>query len=276
MTTIDMPERSAQPTVRSTTVQAIRSELIKLVTLRSMVLTAAATIVFGVAVSALRSFASGRAYPSMSPDDRAAFDPTSTGMVGYLIAQLIIGVLGVLMITSEYATGLISTSATAVPRRVRLLGAKLAVLTGCALIITEIESFAAFATSQAILGSQDASTANLADLGVLRAVIGCGLYLTVVGVLGLALGAMLRATAGALAVIVGVTFMVPALIPLFPQDWATYLGKYWPTMAARSVMSVQPDPNLLGPWTGLGVMCAFTAAVLVAAVLLFRHRDLAA
>lgn len=258
---------------RSTFADALRSEWAKLRSLRSVTYTLLGTVLLGIGTGALFCFAAGRAYPGSTAAEQAAFDPVAKGVAGYALAQLTIGFLGVLVVTSEYATGMIRTSLTVVPYRWRLLTAKLAVLAVVALLVGEVVGFGSFLTGQAILAAQHVPHASLGQPHVLRAVAGTGLYLAVVGLLGVALGAVVRATAGALAIIVVVMLLVPAFIPALPASWGHALGRYWPSMAGRQLMSVRADPHTLPPWGGFALMCAAVAAVLVVAYGLFGRRD---
>lgn len=273
MSQVDVAEKARPVVRRATFFDALRSEWVKLWTLRSVLYTLIGTVLLGIGTGSLFSFAAGRSYAGLSAADKAAFDPTSRGVAGYVVAQLIVGFLGVLVVTSEYATGMIRTSMTVVPRRNRLLAAKTLVFLVVALAVGEIVGFASFLCGQSILAHQRVPHAALGDPGVLRAVIGIGLYLAAVGLLGVALGALIRATAGALAIIVTVTLLVPAFIPAFPDSWGRVLGEYWPTMAGRELMAVRPDPHTLAPWPGFGLMCGVFAVVLAAAFVVFRRRD---
>lgn len=266
--------RAVSGSVRDATFgDVLRSEWTKLRTLRSIGYTGLATMVVGIGIGALFYFAAARGYADLSPADRAAFDPTSKGAAGFILAQLAIGTFGILAMTSEYASGMIRTSLAVVPRRNRLLAAKSLLLLGVVLVLGEVVGFASFLAGQLILATQHAPHASLADPGVLRAVVGTGLDLAVVGLLGLALGALIRAAAGALAVVVAVTFIVPAFTTVLPTPIADLVGTYWPTMAGRQLATVHPNPHLLGPWTGFAVMCAWVAVTLAAAFVVFHRRE---
>jgi ABC-2 type transport system permease protein len=257
----------------TTLADALRSEWTKLRTLRSTVWTVLVTIALGVGFGALLSLAGARNYAELAPADRPSFDPTATSLAGHILAQLAIAVLGVLIVTSEYATGMIGTSLTVVPRRGRLLAAKAVVLTAVALVVGEIIGFGSFFVGQAVLAAQHTPHVGLGEPHVLRAVIGAGLYLAVMGLLGVAVGTLVRATAGALAIMVAVTLLVPAFIPALPDSWAHVVGRFWPTMAGNQIMTVLPDPHVLAPWAGFGLLCATVALVLAVALHVFRTRD---
>ncbi|WP_406290144.1 ABC transporter permease [Embleya sp. NBC_00896] len=249
------------------------SEWSKIASLRSTAYTLLVTIALGVGLALLFSAAGAAEFKDASAADRLDFDPTATSTKSYIIAQLALGVLGVLVVTSEYATKMIMTSMVSVPRRSRLLGAKAVVFAGVALAVGQIVGFAAFLVGQPMLKGQEAPYVSLRDPGVLRAVFGCGLYLAAIGLLGVALGTLLRATAGALAVLVSVTLLVPTLVTALPGSWETNVQKWWPTNAGSRIMAVRRDPDLLGPWAGYAMLCAFVAVILAFAFAVFRGRD---
>lgn len=262
------------PPRRTTFADAARAELVKIRTTRSTAYTLLATIALGVGFSVLFSLGAGHRYASSTPARQAGFDPTAASLASHIVAQLAVGVLGVLVITSEYASGMIRTSLAAVPRRSRLLAAKATVFTAIALAVGCVVGIGAFVVGQRVIAGQGAPHAALLDPGVLRAVVGTGLYLALVGVLGVAVGTIVRATAGALAVIVTVTLLVPAFVPALPESWARFLGRWWPTMAGRQIMAVQHEAGAeLGPWAGLGVLAAAVGLTLGAAFVLFGSRD---
>jgi ABC-2 type transport system permease protein len=183
-----------------------------------------------------------------------------------------VGVLGVLLITSEYATGLIRTTMVAVPRRLPVLWAKATVLALTAPVIFLPATFATFLVSQSVLSRERLGT-SLQEPGVARAVLGSALYLTAVGLLGLGLGALLRSTAGAIASLFGVLFGLQIVVGFLPASVADTLTRYLPTPAGAAVTTVRPDPASLGPWTGFGLFCLYTAIALALAAWLLRRRD---
>jgi ABC-2 type transport system permease protein len=264
-------ERATSSPVTLTDV--LRSEWTKLHSLRSTAYTLMVTVLFGVGVSALISYADGRAYHQAAPIEQSAFDPTAISLNGYIHAQLGIAVLGVLMLSSEFATGTIHTSLVAVPRRGRMLAAKAAVCSAVVLVAGQAVGFPMFFVGQAVLKWQEAPHVTLGQPHVLRAVLGTGLYLAVVGVLGVAVGTLVRVTAGGLAVMATVTLLIPALAGLLSASWAKAALKFWPTAAGARLMTVVPDPDALGPWAGFALLCAFVAVTMTAAYAMFRSRD---
>jgi ABC-type transport system involved in multi-copper enzyme maturation permease subunit len=183
-------------------------------------------------------------------------------------------VLGVLVVTSEYATGMIRTSLVAVPRRRRLLAAKVTVLLLVGLVTSVPIGFGMFLAGQAILAGSDVPHATLDQPQVLRAVFGAGLFLTAAALMGLAVGVIVRSTAGAIAFLFTTTLLVPtAILPSLPDQIGDPLLKFWPNAAGMAILSTRPVPETLTPWTGLGWMWLATIAVLAGAFLVFHAKD---
>lgn len=250
----------------------LHAEWVKLRSVRSTWLTLATLFVVGLGITALTSFAGGEGYAELSPADRQEWDPTNLSLRSYILAQLVIGVLGILMVTSEFASGLMQMSLGATPRRHRLLAAKVLLAAALAVVVGEVLMFAAFTIGQLMLAAKDAPHASLGDPGVLSAVLGGGLYLAAIALLSVGLGTILRSTAGALATLVGIVFLVPAFGGLFP-DWLQKVLYFWPTQGGAQVLATLPNPDLPHPWLYFGGMCAGIAAVLAAGFVLFRRRD---
>lgn len=248
--------------------RTLHAEWIKFRSLRSTWYTLATLLVVGLGITALSMGAAG-ADQAEAPQD---WDPTGRSLTTYIVAQLIIGVLGILVVTSEYATGLMSATLSATPRRRRLLAAKVVVATAVALVAGQVLMFAAFFLGQAVLITQEVPNAQLGDPGVLSAVTGGGIYLSAIALLAVALGTIMRATAGALATLVGIVFLVPALQGLFPP-WMQGLFAFWPTKGAAAIFATVPDPAYPEPWLNLGGMCLGVAVVLAAAFAVFQRRD---
>ena len=203
----------------------------------------------------------------------ASVDPAAVSLSGVLLAQIAAGVLGVLLVTSEYATGLIRSTLAAVPRRLPVLWGKAALAAAATLAVSLPAAFAAFLAGQSILARQHLSV-GLSQPGVARAVPVTALYLAVAALLGLGLGALLRSTAGAIAALFGVLFAVQLVVGFLPGSWADDVGKYVPATAGQAVTTVHPDPvSSLSPWTGLGVFCLYAAVLFGLAALRMRRGD---
>ena len=254
---------------RVTQAKVVRSEWTKLRSQPSTawsLLSAVALIVgFGVLYSLVRV-----TRPPRSPAEVASFDPTAIGLAGVQLAQIAVGILGVLLVTSEYATGMIRTSMVAVPRRLPVLWGKAIVVGLTAPLLFVPATFATFLVSQSVLSREQLGT-SLHQPGVARAVLGSALYLTAVGLLGL--GALLRNTAGAIASLFGVLFGLQIVVGFLPASVADKVSRYLPTPAGVAVTNVRPDPASLPPWTGFGLFCLYTVILLGLAAWLLRRRD---
>ncbi len=200
-------------------------------------------------------------------------DPVSFILgTGFGLGQLAICVLGALAITSEYSSGTIRASLLAVPRRLPMLAAKGLVFAALVLVIGEIVSFGSFFIGAAVVHSK--ITVSLSQPGVTRAVIGSGLYLTVLGLFALAFGTLIRHTAGAITTVIGLVLVIFNLTALLPYSWGAHIHAYMPTVAGQLITADKQQPGqLLSPWQGFGVFCAWTALLLIAGGYLLHRRD---
>ncbi len=188
------------------------------------------------------------------------------------LSQLAIGVLGVLVITGEYSTGMIRATIAAVPKRLPVLWAKVAIFAVVTFVLMLPSVLAAFFASQAILGRHDILQISFSAPGVARAVLGGALYLTVVGVFALALGAITRNTAAGIATFVAIFFVIPPLMNVLPPSWNNAISPYLPSQAGSDIFSLVPGSGNLSPWGGFALFVGYTAiAVAIAAVLLVRR-----
>lgn len=259
--------RSAQPD-RVKFIWVIRSEWTKLRSVRSTYWTLLVTVVAFIGISAL--ICAATAYGS----HRGTIpDPATLSQAGLFFGQLSLGVLGVLVISSEYSTGMIRASFSAVPRRSEVLAAKVIVFGGISLLVSLIASFISFFVGQAILSGGHYFHASIGETGVIRVVVGCGLYLAVMGLLALGIGALIRHTAGGIAGFIGLILVLPGITAALPQSWQDVLDKALPSNAGESLITLGSKAHFFGPWAGFGVLCAWAAAALVAAALLTSHRD---
>lgn len=246
----------------------LRSEWTKLRSLRSSRLCAALVVVlmFGLAI------VMGARWAHQSGAMPDGFDATNVGLSGIYLAMIVVGTVGVLTISSEYATGMIRATFGAVPQRLPVLAAKAIVLAAVTLVIGEVVTIASFLLCQAFLAHKHAGV-SLADHGVLTAVLGAGLFLTAVGLLGVGLGATIRHTAGAISAFFGIVFALPAVVDLLPTNWRNDIIEYLPLNAASQILQTQHTHDALGPWQGLGVFCLYVLAALVAAAAVITSRD---
>jgi ABC-2 type transport system permease protein len=202
-----------------------------------------------------------------------ATDPT--GLIygaGFGIGQLALCVLGVIVISSEYSTGAIRASLLAVPRRLPMLAAKAIVFALLELVIAVITVFAVFFISTSILRGHVSVT--LSQPGVLRATLGGICYLIVLGLFAMAIGGLIRHTAGAIATVIALVLVVPPLISLIPGTIANHIHGYLPTIAGQLIgQTAQQPADVLSPWQGFGIFCAWTAVLLTACGWLLMRRD---
>lgn len=274
MTATTVAESSASSRPAASTIgftNLLHSEWTKLRSVRSTYWTAGlavlASVALGVVICARTAYNINRGEQSLD-----GFDPTLTSLNGLYIAQVAIGVLGVLTISSEYGTGMIRATLTAVPQRHAVLAAKGLVFAATTLIAGEIMSFTAFAIGQRLLAGAHAG-ASLTEPGVLRATTGGGLYLTAVGLLGFGIGALVRHTAGALSAFFGVLFALTVVADLLPTNWRDDVINYLPANAGSQILTVIHSPRALTPWEGLGVLCLYALAAITAATILISRRD---
>jgi hypothetical protein len=254
--------------------RVIRSEWIKFWSLRSSLITLAAAAVVFVGIGLLAASVAGRggfAQGGPGGPGGGQLDPTGLSLAASNVVQLIFGTLGVLFMATEYTTGMIRSTLAAVPQRLPMLVAKIAVFVGVVGVLSEVVSFAAFLGGQAIIGSGGAS---LSDPGVLRAVIGTGAYLTGSGLLGLALGALLRSTAAAVSTLFAVMFLLPGLSAiLLPDSWNEHITRYLPSEAGGAFTAVHQAADQLQPWAGLAVFAGYLVALIGAAAWQLKTRD---
>jgi ABC-type transport system involved in multi-copper enzyme maturation permease subunit len=254
----------------------LRAEWTKIRSVRSTVWTLVIFVVVCVGFTALIAWLTETHWygPRAAERDATAIsDPVGFILgTGVGLGQLAIGVLGVLVITSEYSSGVIRASLLAVPRRLPVLAAKAVVFAVLLLVVTEIVAFCSFFVGSAILHAH--VPVSLSGPGVTRAVAGAGLYLTVLGLLALAIGTMIRHTAGAISTIIGIVFVLPILTGLLPSSWGAHINAYLPEQAGTLITHThEQSGDLLSPWQGFGVLCIWTVLALAAAAYLLERRD---
>jgi ABC-2 type transport system permease protein len=251
----------------------LRSEWTKARTVRSTMWTLITLTVLGIGLGALISALTAHGYAKSSPSAKLTWDPTSISSSGFGIAQLAIGVLGVLLITSEYSTGAIRSSLAAVPRRNRFLAAKGTVLAAMVFVVALVLSFAAFFIGQALISAGHAPSATIGQSGVLRALIGSAIYAALLALFGMALGTILRHAAGAIAALVAVLFVLPGIAAALPTSIEHTVQEYWPTQAGGQISTVVRTANTLSPWVGLAVFVLFVGIMTLVAFFLLNRRD---
>ncbi len=253
--------------------RVLRSEFTKFRSLRSTLWTLLIAVVLMVGIGALFSAVSGSQYHTFSAASRASFSPVSTSLDGTSFAVIAFGVLGVLLMSGEYSTGMIRSSLTVVPRRLPVLWGKLAVFAGVIFSVSLIASFTSFFLGQALLSSHLLGV-SVAAPGALRSVIGAALYVTVAGLIGVALGALLRNTAAGIATFVAAFFIIPPLADLLPSSISDHLAPYLPSNAGEVLYGgAQGVHDALSPWTGFALLCGYAVVLIAAAAWRLRRAD---
>jgi ABC-2 type transport system permease protein len=257
---------------RVTQLRVAVSEWTKLRSLRSTLWSLFAAILLTILLPVLFAAITSSHWGSMSAHERADRHPLDIALAGVNLSQLAIAVLGVLVITGEYSTGMIRASFAAVPKRLPVLWAKTAVFGLVTLLLMVGPVLIAFFASQAILSRHHILQVSFSHPGVARSVIGGAAYLMLVGIFALGIGAIVRNTAGAIATFAGIFFVIPPLMNILPSSWNDAISKYLPSEAGRQLFSLTHDANSLSPGAG-GLLfvgyCALTLAI--AAVLLVRR-----
>jgi ABC-2 type transport system permease protein len=257
---------------------ALRSEFTKIRSVRSTYWSLLALVVITIGIGALFAFGRVQNFSQMpaaiQATDRAheISRATQQSLFGLILGQLVIAVLGALVITSEYSTGMIRTSLSVMPRRGVSLAAKATVFGAIALVVGLFTSFVSYFVGQAILSSQHINS-TIGQPGVLRAVVGGGLFLAVCGLLSFGLGAIIRHTAGAITASIGVLFVLFILSGFLPYNWAVHIDKWVPFNAGGAIWENQSGTAMFSPWVGFLVFCIYAAVALVAGLVLFRNRD---
>ncbi|MEW2353515.1 ABC transporter permease [Spirillospora sp. NPDC029432] len=253
----------------------MRSEWTKIRSVRSTVWTLALLALLFPGFTALLVGLTVAEWDAMTAEDRAlaAADPVAVILgSGFLISQPTICVLGVMVIASEYSTGMIRASLLAVPARLPMLAAKAAVLGLLVLVVSVATAFVSYFIGAPMLEGK--ISVSLGDPGVLRAVVGSGLYLTVLALFSLAIGALVRHTAAGITGVIGFVLVLAPLVQLVPGKAGEYLHSYLPTEAGLLIgQAKQAQDDLLTPWQGFGVFCLWTAVLLTAAAILLKRRD---
>ena len=261
-----------RPALKVTQLRVFRSELTKLRSVRSTYWSLFVTLLLIIGIGILVCVIFNARWAHLAPHERADFHPLRANLAGVNFAQLAIGVLGVLVITAEYSTGMIRATFSAVPKRLPVLWAKTIVFAAVAFVLTLPAIFIVFFAGQAILAGQHINI-SFSHPGVARALVGAALYLTVMGVFGLGLGAILRSTAGGISALAAIVFVLPPIIGLFPASFANSVTPYLPSNAGGAVWTITPDPNTLHPWAGFAVFCGYAIASIAIGAILMQRRD---
>ena len=268
------PTPTTVPAGHSGPAGALRAEWTKFRSVRSTTWSLLATVVLTLGIGILATSVEAARWNQLSLVDRLTFDPVRLSLTGLLFSQLSIGVLGVLVVSAEYGTGTIRATLAAIPNRPMVLAAKAVVFGLVALVVSEVIAFSAFFIGQAIL-TPTTPHATLSQPGVLRAVIGGGLYLTVLGLFALGLAAIFRHTAGAISAFVGILLILPLIVQALPTSVIDAVGKFLPAnigvvMTGTRFNDIQ---SAFSPWVGLAILAGYALAALLIGGWLMVRRD---
>ena len=250
----------------------VSSEWTKLRSVRSTIWSLLATLGITIGFGALLCFAYVSRYDHLSIRERLTFDPTAQSLRGLFLAQLAIGVLGVLVLTGEYSTGQIRSTFMAVPKRLPVLWAKAGTFATVTFVLMLVAGLVSFLFSQSILTQHHVDT-TLGHAPALRAWVGAALYLALLSVLAMSLGAIVRNTAGGIALFAGLLFVVPGLAAILPTSTQNAINPYLPSVAGTGILSGTRDAHTFSPWGGFALFCGYTLLALIVAAILMRRRD---
>jgi ABC-type transport system involved in multi-copper enzyme maturation permease subunit len=267
-----VPAANLPADLKVTQLRLIRSEWLKFWSLRSSYITLALAFVGMIGFGALFSGVTANRWNQLPLAERAHFEATGVSLRGYFLAQLIVGVLGVLLVTGEYGTGMIRASMAAAPKRLPVIWAKAIVFTVIVFVVSAAASLCAYLLGQQLLASTHIQT-TLSDPGVLRTVLGTAIYLTAVGLFGGAIGWIIRSTAGGIATLFGLLLVLPVLGEALPSSWGDHINPYLPSNAGQALATLHQHAPDLGPWTGFGVFAIYIVAAFIAAAVLVKRRD---
>jgi len=263
----------APHTGRVTQARVALSEWTKLHSLRSTRWSLLVGFLLTIALPLLFAAVTSSHWGSMSPHERADRHPLDIALAGVNLSQLAIAVLGVLVITGEYSTGMIRASFTAVPKRLPVLWAKTAVFACVVLLLMLPPVLIAFFASQAILSRHHILQIAFSHPGVARSVIGGAVFLMLVGIFALGIGAIVRNTAGGIAAFAGIFFVIPPLMNVLPTSWNNAISQYLPSNAGRQIFSLTHSDHSLRPWSGTALFVGYCALALAIAAVLLVRRD---
>jgi hypothetical protein len=258
---------------RITQWRVVASEWTKLLTLRSTLWSLGTGMLLTILFPILFAVVTSSKWAHMTPREQANRHPLDIALAGVEVAQLAIAVLGVLVITGEYTTGMIRSTMLAVPKRLPVLWAKLGLYALVSFALTLPAILVAFFSSQAILNRHHILQISLTAPGVPRTLIGGALYVTGVGVFAMGIGAIVRNTAGGIATFVGIFFVVPPLMNVFPPSWNTAISKWLPSEAGLQLLALTRDPGRFAQWPSGAIFLGWCALVTAIAASLLRRRD---
>ena len=263
-----LPERG-----RVTQARVAASEWTKFVSLRSTRWSLGIGVLLTILFPVLFAFVTRSHWGTMSPHERADRSPLDIALAGVNVAQLAIAVLGVLVISGEYSTGMIRSTLIAVPKRLPVLWAKIGVYAVVSFVLILPAVLVAFFASQAILNGKHILQISFGDPGVARSVIGGAVYVMLVGIFALGIGAIVRSTAGGISTFAGIFFVLPPLMNILPTSWNNAITQYLPSEAGRQLFSLTHGAHSLSPLAGGLLMLGYCAVVVAVAAVLLVRRD---
>ena len=254
----------AKPAYRVTGLRVLRSEWAKFWSLRSTWITLGISLLLLVALGLV-----GAAHysPNLARQQTghhlisAGGNAVAIALAGVTLAQLAIGVLGVLFCAGEYSTGMIRSTLVAVPRRLPVLWSKAVIFAVVTLVLATAGAIASFLVGEHFLAGQKIAL-TLSSTGVIRSLVGAGAYLALVAVMGVALGGLLRSVAGGIATLIGGLLLLPVVADLLPGNWADSISPYLPGNAGDAIFALTRDSNTLSPGAGLAVFAGWAALLL--------------
>ena len=260
---------------RVTQLRVAVSEWTKLHSLRSTRWSLVVAVILTIGLPCLFAAILSSRWGHLSPSERADHmrHPLEVATAGVNLSQLAIAVLGVLVITGEYSTGMIRSTFIAVPKRLPVLWAKTGVyaLVVAALMVPSV--LVGYWASQAILNRHHILQVSLSQHGVARAVLGGALFLVLTGIFALGIGAIVRNTAGGIATFAAIFFVIPPLMNILPTSWNNAISQYLPSNAGRSVFALTHDAHSLRPLPGILLFAGYCAGALAIAAVLLVRRD---
>jgi ABC-2 type transport system permease protein len=261
----------------------LRSEWIKLRSLRSTIWSYVilVALALGMALVMSLSFVSGGG-PAGEMDATALTSDTQADLLvqastfGAYFGQLVVAVLGVLVITGEYSTGMIRSTLAAVPTRLPALAAKAVVLFVVTFVMATISAVGAFFVASAVFADSGIA-ANLFDSGVFLPMLGSALYLGLVALFALGVGTMLRSSAGGIATVVGVLLVLPLVLQMIPAEWVQDVLPYVLSTAGVGLFSDTTGAGAVAEatpfWENLLIVLAWVGASIAGATVLLKRRD---
>ncbi len=281
---------------RAGTRQSVISEWTKLRSVRSTWISLAVVVVAGIGLSALVSNIEAGRWSSLGLVDRAQFDPVRFSQTGEFISQFVVGVLGALIVTSEYATGAIRATVAALPRRTTVLAGKGVVIAAVIFVVTEATAFVSFFVGQLVLTAHGGRTlpagstivtqvrsphipvVSITDTAALRAVFLCGVYLTLLTLMAFGIGFALRHTAAAISLFVGLLLVLPLIVQILPSSLSDPIERYLPSNLGLAMIVVTTRKTdfagvLMTPGAAVATLAVYSAAFVALGAWVLVRRD---